>query len=227
MKPAEVSTQIIQRDRHAEYLTTLAVIASSLDKFATEIRNLQRTEVFEVMEEFAKGQKGSSAMPHKRNPMTSERVAGLARVIRGNVIPALENVALWHERDLTQSSVERIIIPDSTTLLDYILNLFINVVSNLQVNKDSMQANVDKTLGLIFSQRVMLAVVNKGVARDTVYQWVQRNALKAWDEKIEFKELVKKDAELSQYLSIEEIDELFDYSYHTKHVDYIFARAGI
>jgi len=227
LKPAEVSTQIIQRDRHAEYLTTLAVIASSLDKFATEIRNLQRTEVFEVMEEFAKGQKGSSAMPHKRNPMTSERVAGLARVIRGNVIPALENVALWHERDLTQSSVERIIIPDSTTLLDYILNLFIKVVANLQVNKDIMQANVEKTLGLIFSQRVMLAVVNKGVARDTVYQWVQRNALRAWDEKISFKELVKADPDLSRYLKPEEIEELFDYAYHTKHVDYIFARAGL
>ncbi|NLT95633.1 MAG: adenylosuccinate lyase [Clostridia bacterium] len=227
LKPAEVSTQIIQRDRHAEYLTTLAVIASSLDKFATEIRNLQRTEIFEVMEEFAAGQKGSSAMPHKRNPMTSERVAGLARVIRGNVIPALENVALWHERDLTQSSVERIIIPDSTTLLDYILNLFIKVVANLQVNKENMQANVEKTLGLIFSQRVMLAIVNKGVARDTVYQWVQKNALKAWDEKIEFKELVKGDPNISKYLSPEEIDKLFDYSYHTKHVDYIFARAGI
>jgi adenylosuccinate lyase len=227
LKPAEVSTQIIQRDRHAEYLTTLAVIASSLDKFATEIRNLQRTEVFEVMEEFTKGQKGSSAMPHKRNPMTSERVAGLARVIRGNCIPALENVALWHERDLTQSSVERIIIPDSTTLLDYVLNLFIKVVKNLQVNEDVMMANVEKTLGLIFSQRVMLAIVNKGVARDTVYQWVQRNALKAWDEKINFKDLVKQDPEISRYLTEDEVEELFDYSYHTKHVDYIFARAGI
>jgi adenylosuccinate lyase len=227
LKPAEVSTQIIQRDRHAEYLTTLAVIASSLDKFATEIRNLQRTEVFEVMEEFTKGQKGSSAMPHKRNPMTSERVAGLARVIRGNCIPALENVALWHERDLTQSSVERIVIPDSTTLLDYVLNLFIKVVKNLQVNEDVMMANVEKTLGLVFSQRVMLAIVNKGVARDTVYQWVQRNALKAWDEKINFKDLVKQDPEISRYLSEDEVEELFDYSYHTKHVDYIFARAGI
>lgn len=227
LKPAEVSTQIIQRDRHAEYLTTLAVIASSLDKFATEIRNLQRTEVFEVMEEFTKGQKGSSAMPHKRNPMTSERVAGLARVIRGNCIPALENVALWHERDLTQSSVERIVIPDSTTLLDYVLNLFIKVVKNLQVNEDVMMANVEKTLGLIFSQRVMLAIVNKGVARDTVYQWVQRNALKAWDEKINFKDLVKQDPEISRYLTEDEVEELFDYSYHTKHVDYIFARAGI
>ncbi|MFZ5944382.1 MAG: adenylosuccinate lyase [Bacillota bacterium] len=227
LEPAEVSTQIIQRDRHAEYLTTLAVIASSLDKFATEIRNLQRTEVFEVMEEFAKGQKGSSAMPHKRNPMTSERVAGLARVIRGNVTPALENVALWHERDLTQSSVERIIIPDSTTLLDYILSLFIKVVKNLQVNNDVMLANVEKTLGLVFSQRVMLAVVNKGVPRDTVYQWVQQNALKAWDEKISFKELVKADANLSKYLNGDEIEKLFDYSYHTKYVDYIFARAGI
>ena len=227
LKPAEVSTQIIQRDRHAEYLSTLAVAASSLDKFATEIRNLQRTEIFEVMEEFAKGQKGSSAMPHKRNPMTSERVAGLARVIRGNVIPALENVALWHERDLTQSSVERIIIPDSTTLLDYILTLFIKVVDDLQVNEDVMMANIEKTLGLIFSQRVMLAVVSKGAARDTVYQWVQKSALRAWDEKISFKELVKQDENLSQYLSKEEIDELFDYSYHTKHVDYIFARAGL
>lgn len=227
LKPALVSTQIIQRDRHAEFLTTLAVVASSLDKFATEVRNLQRTEVFEVMEEFTKGQKGSSAMPHKRNPMTSERVCGLARVIRGNCVPALENIALWHERDLTQSSVERIIIPDSCTLLDYILNLFIRVVKNLQVNKDNMLANIESNLGLIFSQRVMLSTVQKGVARDTVYRWVQRNALKAWDEKISFKELVKKDEDITKYLSDEEIEEIFDYGYHTKNVDYIFKRAGL
>ena len=221
---APVSTQIIQRDRHAEYLTTLAVIASSLDKFGTEIRNLQRTEVFEVMEEFTKGQKGSSAMPHKRNPMTSERISGLARVIRGNCVPALENVPLWHERDLTQSSVERIIIPDSTILLDYILTLTIKVVKNLQVNKENMLENIEKNLGLLFSQRVMLAIVEKGVERDVVYQWVQRNALKAWDEKVQFKALIEVDPDITKFLSQEEIDLLFDYGYHTKHVDYIFSR---
>ncbi len=227
LKPAQVSTQIIQRDRHAEFMLTLAVIASSLDKFATEIRGLQKSETFEVMEEFTKGQKGSSAMPHKRNPMQSERVAGLARVIRGNTIPAMENVALWHERDLTQSSVERIILPDSTILLDYILDLFIKVVDGLVVNKDRMMENLEANLGLVFSQRVMLSIVEKGVPRDTVYRWVQEGAMKAWDEKIQFKEVVKENSEIREYLSEEEINDIFDFSYHTKHVDTIFKRCGL
>lgn len=227
LNPAKVSTQIIQRDRHAEYMLTLAVIASSLDKFATEIRGLQKSETFEVMEEFSKGQKGSSAMPHKRNPMQSERVAGLARVIRGNTIPALENVALWHERDLTQSSVERIILPDSTILLDYILDLFIKVVDGLVVNKDRMLENLDANLGLVFSQRVMLSIVEKGVPRDTVYKWVQEGAMKAWDEKIQFKDIVKGNPEIREHLSEEEIEKIFDFDYHTKHVDTIFKRCGL
>lgn len=227
LRPAEISTQIIQRDRHAEFLTTLALIASSLDKFATEIRGLQKTETFEVMEAFAKGQKGSSAMPHKRNPMQSERVAGLARVIRGNVIPAMENIALWHERDLTQSSVERIILPDSTILLDYILNLFTKVVKGLVVNEDNMMRNLEMSLGLIFSQRVMLSIVSKGVARDTVYRWVQSNAMAAWEEKVQFKDKVLADENIRKYLNEEEIDTIFDLSYHTKHVDTIFKRCGL
>ena len=227
LKPEAISTQVIARDRHTEYLTTLAIIATSLDKFTTEIRNLQRTEIFEVMEEFKKGQKGSSAMPHKRNPMTCERISGLARVLRGNVVPAFENSVLWHERDLAHSSVERVIIPDSTALLYYILNLAIRVIKNMEVHEDQMMANVEKTLGLVFSQRLLLTVVDKGVARDTVYPWVQRNALKAWDTKTPFKELVLQDEEIMQYITEEELDNIFDYQYHTKHVDYIFKRCGL
>lgn len=227
LEAALVSTQVIQRDRYSEYMTTLAIVASSLDKFTTEIRNLQRTEIFEVMEEFSKGQKGSSAMPHKRNPMTSERISGLARVIRGNVIPAFENSVLWHERDLAHSSVERVIIPDSTTLLYYILTLAIRVVKNLQVNPEQMMTNVEKTLGLVFSQRLMLTVVAKGVARDDVYPWVQENALAAWDTKVPFIDLVKKDERIMAHLTPEEVDGIFDYSYHTKQVNYIFKRAGL
>ena len=227
LKPAQVSTQIIQRDRHAEFVMALALVATSLDKFATEIRGLQKSETFEVMEEFTKGQKGSSAMPHKRNPMQSERVAGLARVIRGNTIPALENVALWHERDLTQSSVERIILPDSAILLDYILDLFIKVMDGLVVNEDRMLANLESNLGLVFSQRVMLSIVEKGVPRDEVYRWVQEGAMKAWDEKIQFKEIVKTHPEISKHLTESEVEEIFDFAYHTKHVDTIFARCGL
>lgn len=227
LKPAQISTQIIQRDRHAEYMLTLASVASSLDKFATEIRGLQKTETFEVMEEFTKGQKGSSAMPHKRNPMQSERVSGLARVIRGNTVPAMENVALWHERDLTQSSVERIILPDSTILLDYILDIFVKVVDGLVVNKDKMMDNLEANLGLVFSQRVMLSIVRKGVPRDTVYKWVQESAMKAWDEKTQFKDIVMNNAEIREQLSEDEINKIFDFEYHTKHVDTIFKRCGL
>ncbi len=227
LQPAPVSTQVIQRDRHAHYLTTLAVIASSLDKFATEIRNLQRTDILEVEEQFAKGQKGSSAMPHKKNPITAERVSGLSRVLRGNALAALENVALWHERDITHSSVERVIIPDSTTALYYMLHKFIDIMKNLVVYEKNMKENLNKTLGLVFSQRVMLALVDKGVLRETAYHWVQRNAMKAWEEKVEFIKLIKQDEGISKYLNNQEIEALFDYDYHLKNVDYIFKRVGI
>ncbi len=227
LKAAEVSTQTLQRDRHAEYMTTLAVIASSLDKFATEIRNLQRTDILEVEEMFAKGQKGSSAMPHKRNPIIAERVAGLARVIRGNAVAALENVALWHERDITHSSVERVIIPDSTILLDYMLAKFNAIMDNLIVYPENMMKNLNKTLGLIFSQRVLLALVEKGLLRETAYAWVQRNTLRAWQEQQEFKSLLLQDEDITKHLTATEIEDLFDYSYHLKQVDTIFKRAGL
>ena len=227
LKPAPISTQIVQRDIHATYMTQLAVTASSLDKFALEVRNLQRTDIYEVEESFAQGQKGSSAMPHKKNPILSERVSGLARIVRGNASAALENVALWHERDLTHSSVERIIIPDSTHLVYYMLDKFTNIVKNLVVKEDNMQANLEKTLGLVFSQRVLLALIEKGVLRETAYAWVQKNALYAWENKIPLKELVIKDENISGKLSKDEIEELFNYEYHLKNVDYIFQRVGI
>lgn len=227
LRPCPVSTQVIQRDRHAEFMTVLAVVASSIEKMATEIRNLQRTDILEVEEPFYSGQKGSSAMPHKRNPMMSERVAGLARVIRGNALAAMENVALWHERDLTHSSVERVIIPDSCILLHYILDKFTNVVDNLVVYEDNMRANLEKTLGLVFSQRVMLALVEKGVLRETAYRWVQRNAMRAWAEKTPLKRLLLEDREIREKLGDDEIEQLFDYSYHTRYVDEIFKRCGL
>ncbi|MZP30495.1 adenylosuccinate lyase [Heliobacterium undosum] len=227
LRPAPISTQVIQRDRHAEYMTTLAVIGSSLDKFATELRNLQRTDIHEVEEAFSKGQKGSSAMPHKKNPITSERVAGLARVLRGNALAAMENVALWHERDITHSSVERVIVPDSTILLDYMLAKMIDIVANLNVFPEHMQENLEKTLGLVNSQRVMLALVDKGALRETAYHWVQRNALKAWEVKRPFKELVLEDSEIMEKLSPAEVEGLFDYDYHIKHVDTLFKRVGL
>lgn len=227
LNPAPVSTQILQRDRHAFYMTTLAGIAATLDKIATEIRNLQRTDVHEVEEPFAKGQKGSSAMPHKKNPITAERICGLARVIRGNAQTALENVALWHERDISHSSAERVILPDSTIALDYMLQKMIKLIEGVRVFPDQMQANIDKVVGLIFSQRVMLTLVGKGMSRETSYAWVQRNALKAWETKEPFKNLVSNDPEIRKYLTEQEIGELFDYSYHTKHVDTIFKRVGL
>lgn len=227
LKPAPVSTQIIQRDRHAQYLTTLAVIASSLEKMATEIRNLQRTDILEAEEPFARGQKGSSAMPHKRNPIMCERVAGLARVVRGHALAALENVALWHERDLTHSSVERVIIPDSTILLDYMLAKFTEIMTGLNVYPENMRRNLEKTHGLIFSQRVLLALVDKGLLREKAYALVQRHALEAWHKGVSFKELLLQDPEITACLSPAEIKELFDYQYHLKQVDYIFRRAGL
>jgi adenylosuccinate lyase len=227
LQPAAVSTQIVQRDRHAQYLTTLAIIGSSLEKMATEIRNLQRTDILEVEEPFARGQKGSSAMPHKRNPIMSERVAGLARVLRGNALAALENVALWHERDLTHSSVERVIIPDSTILLDYMLVKFTEIISGLNIYPENMRRNLEATGGLVFSQRLLLALVNKGVLRETAYTWVQRNAMQAWQTHRPFQELVLQDADITGRLDAREIEALFDYDYHLRHVDYIFRRAGL
>ena len=227
LKPEPVSTQIVQRDRHAAYMSTLAVIGSSLEKMATEIRNLQRTDILEVEESFSKGQKGSSAMPHKKNPITAERVAGLSRVLRGNATAALENVALWHERDITHSSVERIIIPDSCILLDYMLHLMIRIFQDLVVHEENMKSNLEKTLGLVFSQRVMLRLIDKGMSRERAYEWVQRNALYAWQTKTDFEYLVSEDKDIARYLSKQEIDELFDYDYHLKNIDYIFNRIGL
>jgi adenylosuccinate lyase len=227
LTPCLVSTQVMQRDRHAQFMTTLAVIASSLEKMATEIRNLQRTDLLEVEEPFQKGQKGSSAMPHKRNPMMSERVAGLSRVIRGNAMAALENVALWHERDLTHSSVERIIIPDSCILLYYMLEKFTAVIKGLVVYPDNMAANIDKTRGLVFSQQLMLELVGKGVLREEAYRMVQTNAMKSWDEKLDFKELVLNDKEIGQYLNPDDIDRVFDRGIYTSGVDFIFRRCGL
>ena len=227
LEPALVSTQIIQRDRHAYYLATLAVIASSLDKYATELRHLQKTEVLEAEEPFAKGQKGSSAMPHKKNPIINERISGLARLVRANSVAAFENVALWHERDISHSSVERVIIPDSTIALHYMIHQMTNVFQGLIVHPENMARNVEKTLGLIFSQRVMLALVAKGISREEGYRLTQNNAMRAWDEQREFKALILKDPEIMSYLTEEEVTDLFDYSYHIKNIDYIFQRAEL
>lgn len=227
LKAAKLATQVIQRDRHAEFLTTLAVIASSLDKFATEIRNLQRTDIREAEEYFHPGQKGSSAMPHKRNPITCERVSGLARVVRGNAQAGLENVALWHERDISHSSVERVILPDSTSLVDYTLRLMIDIIDKLLVYPEAMKANMNKTGGLIFSQRVLLALVDKGVVREEAYLWVQRNAMARWLEGADFKTNVINDPDIKKYLSPAEIEACFDAAHLLRHVDTIMARFGL
>jgi adenylosuccinate lyase len=227
LEPAKLSSQILQRDRHAHFISTLALIGSSLDKFATEIRNLQRTDILEVEEAFAKGQKGSSAMPHKRNPITCEQIAGLARVLRSNSLAAMENVALWHERDMTHSSVERIIIPDSCILLDHMLRKFTTVVGNLQVYPANMEKNLRKTYGITNSQRVLLALVDKGMSRQDAYKIVQTNAFAAWDQGLDFCEVIQKSPEISGLLSIDEINNLFDYQYHLKHIDDIFTRLGL
>ncbi|MBC2091544.1 adenylosuccinate lyase [Listeria welshimeri] len=225
--PAPISTQTLQRDRHAEYLATLALIATSVEKFAVEVRALQKSEVREVEEFFAKGQKGSSAMPHKRNPIGSENVTGLARVIRGHMVTAYENVPLWHERDISHSSAERIILPDSTILLDYILNRFGNIVKNLTVFPENMKRNMDRTLGLIYSQRVLLALIDKGLAREAAYDVVQPRAMEAWEKQVPFRELVEQDTTITENLSREEIADCFDYNYHLKNVDLIFDRLGL
>jgi adenylosuccinate lyase len=227
LRPAPVSTQIVQRDRHAEYLSTLSLIASSLEKFATEIRNLQRTEILEVEESFGKSQKGSSAMPHKRNPVTCERIAGLARIIRANTLAALENVALWHERDITHSSVERIIIPDSTTILDYMIHQFTNVVDNLVVYPQNMLKNLEQTQGLVFSQALLLALTKKGLTREQAYHLVQNRAMEVWNSAGDFKAAVLSDSEIRRFLTQEEIENCFELNENLKNVDYIFKRIGL
>jgi adenylosuccinate lyase len=224
LKPAPVSTQIIQRDRHAEFFTTLGVIASSFEKFAVEIRHLQRTEVLEAEEFFSKGQKGSSAMPHKRNPVLSENVTGLARLVRSYSIAAMENVALWHERDISHSSVERVIGPDATSNLDFLINRFIGIIKNLIIYEDTMQKNIFLTNGLIFSQRVLLALTEKGISREKAYGIVQRNAMKVWEDKVSFKDLLLEDKDILKCLSQNEIDEIFNLDYHLKNINYIFKR---
>jgi adenylosuccinate lyase len=219
-----ISTQIIPRDRHAMYFATLAVIASSVERLATEIRHLQRTEVLEAEEHFSEGQKGSSAMPHKRNPVLSENLTGLARLIRSAVVPALENVVLWHERDISHSSVERGIAPDTTVHLDFALDRLTNIISKLVVYPDNMEANLHRLGGLVHSQRVLLALVQKGLGRDEAYALVQRVAMPVWKTKVDFASLLKSNPAVAKLLTPSEIDELFDLRYHMKHVDLIFSR---
>ncbi|MBH0331866.1 adenylosuccinate lyase [Brevibacillus brevis] len=227
LSAAPISTQTLQRDRHAEYMATLALIATSLEKFATEIRGLQKSEMREVEEAFAKGQKGSSAMPHKRNPIGSENICGLARVIRGHMLTSYENVSLWHERDISHSSAERVILPDATQALNYMLRRFMNIVKNLTVFPENMKRNMDRTFGLIYSQQVMLKLIEKGMSREQAYDTVQPRAMQAWEEQRSFRAIVDEDATVSSTLSKEELDECFDYRYHLKHVDTIFQRLGL
>ena len=222
--PAPISSQIIQRDRHAHYLTTLAVLAGSIDKMATEIRHLQRTEVSEVEESFAKGQKGSSAMPHKRNPVGAENLSGLARVVRSNAMAGLENIPLWHERDISHSSVERIIIPDSTGLIDYMLNRLTGIIDNLVVYPEHMKENLEQTEGLLFSQRVLLELAKRGLSREEAYRAVQKQAMAAWDGEGPFNELLKKDPLIARYLRPTEIDNCFEVGYYMKHLEVIYKR---
>ncbi|RKQ34608.1 adenylosuccinate lyase [Oceanobacillus halophilus] len=227
ISPAPVSTQTLQRDRHAAYLSTLALIASSIEKFATEIRGLQKTETREVEERFAKGQKGSSAMPHKRNPIGSENMTGMARVVRGYMMTAYENVSLWHERDISHSSAERVILPDATIALDYMLNRFGNIVKDLTVFPENMKRNMDKTHGVIFSQRVLLQLIDKGMTREAAYDIVQPKAMQAWETGTHFKQLVEQDNQMSNLLTQDEIEDCFDYTWHLKNVNLIFERIGL
>ncbi len=224
LKVEPASTQIVHRDRHAELLSALAITASSLEKFALEIRHLQRTEVLELQEPFEEGQRGSSAMPHKKNPIHAERICGLARVIRSNLIPALENIALWHERDISHSSVERIILPDSTIALDYILHLFRNILKGLVVNKERMLRNMELSRGLFFSSKVLTALTEKGMSRDRAYDLVQRCAMESWNSGRDFREVLLSEPEVKRYLSEEELREIFDPWKFLKHRDYIFEK---
>lgn len=227
LTPSPLSTQTLQRDRHAAYVSVLALIATSIEKFATEIRGLQKTETREVEEFFRKGQTGSSAMPHKRNPIASENMSGMARVVRGFMLTAYENVSLWHERDISHSSAERIILPDATIAVNYMLNRFGNVVKNLTVYPENMKRNIDKTYGVIFSQRVLLALIDKGLAREDAYNVVQPLAMEAWETETHFKKLLQQNEVIQEKLSSEELEDCFDYTYHLKNVDFIFERLGL
>ncbi len=227
LRPVEVSTQIIQRDRHARLMTTLALIASSLEKMAVEIRSLQRSDIGEAAEPFSEGQQGSSAMPHKRNPELCERVTGLARLIRGYAIPAMENVALWHERDISHSSVERVIFQDAFLALDYALDLFTGVMDRLDVFSERMKANLDATHGLVYSGRVLTALIEKGMKRQDAYEVVQRNAKRVWADRVELYELLVADPEVRKHLNEDELSDLFDYSWHLRHIDVGFKRLGL
>lgn len=227
IRAQEVSSQVLPRDLHADYMASLALIATSLEEFATEIRGLQKSEIREVEEYFAKGQKGSSAMPHKRNPIGSENICGLARVCRGHMVTAYENVALWHERDISHSSAERIILPDTTILIDYMLNRFGRIVKNLTVFPENMKRNMDKTFGLIYSGRVLLKLIDTGMSREEAYDLVQPYTAKAWDEQTQFRPLLESDATIMSRLSKEDLDDAFDYHWHLKHIDDIFKRVGL
>jgi adenylosuccinate lyase len=227
LEAAPVSSQIVQRDRHAQFVTTLAIIASSLEKFATEIRGLQRTEILELEEPFEPGQTGSSAMPHKRNPELCERTCGLARLVRGNAMTSLENIALWHERDISHSSNERIIFPDSCLVVDYVLSIFTYIMEGLQVYPEHMKENLEVTKGLIFSQRVLTALIEKGLSRQEAYKMVQRNSMKAWKDRTSFLGLLQADPEVGRHLSQSELEGLFDYQFFLRHVDEVFERLGL
>ncbi len=224
LRPEPVATQIVQRDRHAEYLLTLALVAASVEKIAVEIRHLQRTEVLEAEEPFMAGQKGSSAMPHKRNPIGCENLSGLARLVRSNAMAALENIALWHERDISHSSVERVIIPDSSILTDYMLNRLKGILDKLHVYPKRMKENMLKSYGLFNSQRVMLALIDKGLNRDFAYDIVQRNAMKSWQTGAQFRKILFRDTDVKRYLTAKEVEDIFDLKYYLKNVDYIFRR---
>jgi adenylosuccinate lyase len=222
-----ISTQVVSRDRHARFVATLAVIGASLDRFATEIRHLQRTEILEAEEPFGEGQTGSSAMPHKRNPEKCERITGLARLLRGYSTAAFENVALWHERDISHSSVERVVLPDACLTLDYMLDLLTTIMGGLLVYPERMRENMELSHGLPFSQRVLLALIDKGLARHEAYKLVQRNAMLAWKERRPFREFLEADADIMRHLSSADLDELFDYAFYTRHVDASFRRLGL
>jgi len=227
LEPATVSTQIVQRDRHAEFMSALAISAASLEKVALEIRSLQRTEILEAEEPFSEGQKGSSSMPHKRNPVSCEQVCGLARLVRSNALAAYENVALWHERDISHSSVERVILPDSTILLHYMLQQMTRIIEGLQVYPDRMKENMDRSFGLMFSQRVLLKLAEKGLPRQAAYEMVQRNAMQAWRERTAFRDLLAADPDITRQLTSDDLDACFDASWYLRNVDAVFRRAGL
>jgi adenylosuccinate lyase len=227
LQPAPISNQVLQRDRHAQYLTTLAIIGATLEKLATEIRGLQRTEILEAEEYFSESQKGSSAMPHKRNPIICERICGLARIIRANAHAAIEDIALWHERDISHSSVERVIIPDSTILIDYMLNTMADVINHLVVYPENMKKNLERTGGLIFSQRIMIEMVKAGLTREKAYRLVQKHAMETWKNSKDFKEGLLADKEVTKVLKPYQINKCFELEYYLRNINRIYKRAGL